>query len=390
MGRGALAPRLACRSRARPVTPLGAEIAGLIASEGPISVEHYMDLALSHPRYGYYRTHLPFGAGGDFITAPEISQMFGELIGLWALDCWMKLGRPSRLHLVELGPGRGTLMADALRAARIVPGFGAALTVHLVETSEKLAAVQRDTLAKLAIGGQSPRADDPLPVAWHAHFADVPQGPLIVIANEFFDALPVRQYVRSGGSWRERLVGLDEDGALTFGLSSLDEPSLRLAAEDGSVLEICPASLAEIGAIAARICANGGAALIIDYGHERPGFGDTLQAVRSHRYVPVLADPGEADVTAHVDFRALGEAARRQGALMHGPQTQGELLGALGIVARAERLKRQATAAQARSIDDALARLTGERDGQMGTLFKAMAITSPNLPAIAGFAAATP
>jgi NADH dehydrogenase [ubiquinone] 1 alpha subcomplex assembly factor 7 len=363
------------------MTALRGELAWLIASEGPISVERYMGLALSHPRHGYYRSRDPFGARGDFITAPEISQMFGELIGLWAADCWAKMGNPEGLALVELGPGRGTLMADALRAARAMPGFLEASSVHLVETSEVLRAAQRDTLARADTAG--------VPIAWHGRFADIPEGPLILIANEFFDALPIRQYMRGAQGWRERLIGLDDKGALAFGLSANIEPALRLVAPEGAVLEICPEGLALTRDIATRLLANGGAALVIDYGHVRPGFGDTLQAMRRHRFVDPLAAPGEADLTAHVDFAALGRAARDAGAALHGPVRQGDLLRALGIEARAQRLKMSAIPPQAAAIDAALARLTGEAAGEMGALFKAMAIASPSLPSLAGFDVST-
>jgi NADH dehydrogenase [ubiquinone] 1 alpha subcomplex assembly factor 7 len=409
----------ACRgNRDVALTPLRKEIAELIASEGPISVERYMRLASSHPRYGYYHARDPFGAEGDFITAPDISQMFGELIGLWAADCWTRMGRPERLNLVELGPGRGTLMADALRAARIVPAFRTALSVHLVETSERLRALQRGALLpgakeqsaswpgqflskesarpstsldEATPGGVDGRAkpgqDDRItvPVFWHERFDAVPQGPLIIIANEFFDALPIRQYRCGAKGWRERLVGLDEEGHLAFGLSEPVEASLRFAAPDGAILEICSDGLALARDIGLRLVTHGGAALVIDYGHARQGFGDTLQAVRKHRFVGPLAEPGEADLTAHVDFAALGQAAQAAGARVHGPAIQGDFLRALGIEGRAQKLKAQATPAQAAAIDAALERLTGEGAGEMGVLFKAMAMTGPPLSSLAGF-----
>jgi NADH dehydrogenase [ubiquinone] 1 alpha subcomplex assembly factor 7 len=358
------------------VTPLGREIAELIAQEGPISVARYMGLALSHPRHGYYRRRDPFGAAGDFVTAPEISQMFGELIGLWAADCWSLMGRPERLRLVELGPGRGTLMADALRAANLVPEFRAALSVHLVETSGTLRERQDQTLAPLKV-----------PIDWHDRFDEVPQGPLILIANEFFDALPIRQYVRAPTGWHERLIGLDAKGALAFGLAGEADRSLDLAAPVGAVLEISPEGIALAGALARRLAADGGAALIIDYGHARHGFADTLQAVRGHGFADPLADPGEADLTAHVDFAALGDAARKEGAGLHGPVRQGGFLRALGIAARARKLKDRATPAQAAGVDAALARLTGDGKSEMGALFKAMAIGDPRIGGLAGFGA---
>jgi SAM-dependent MidA family methyltransferase len=358
------------------VTPLHREIVELIAQEGPISVERYMRLALSHPRYGYYRTRDPFGAGGDFVTAPEISQMFGELIGLWAADCWSRMGGPAQLRLVELGPGRGTLMADALRAARLVSRFRAALDVHLVETSDILQERQQQALASQQASA-----------SWHQRFEDIPAGPMILIANEFFDALPIRQYVRTATGWHERLVGLGETGALTFGLAARAEPSIDIAAPERAVLEIAPQGLALAREIAQRLAAQGGAALIVDYGHVRRGFGDSFQAVHRHGFTDPLAAPGESDLTAHVDFAALAEAARNAGALVSGPVTQGDFLRALGIEARAGKLKAKAMPAQAAAIDAALARLTDAAEGQMGGLFKAMAIVDPQLDRIAGFEA---
>lgn len=357
------------------------QIAELIATEGPISIERYMALALSHPRHGYYRSRDPFGAEGDFITAPEISQMFGELIGIWAVDCWASMGEPERLALVELGPGRGTLMADALRAARLAPRFLAESTIHLVETSEILRAKQRETLGRANASG--------LPIAWHERFAEIPEGPFLLIANEFFDALPIRQYLLDAKGWRERLVGLDDEGRLAFGLSGEIVSEVRLTAPQGAVLEMCPHGLALIREIATRLVAFGGAALFIDYGHTQQGFGDTLQAVRQHAFVDPLEAPGETDLTAHVDFAALGRVARDAGAALHGPVTQGRFLRDLGIEARAQRLKQNASEAQEAAIDAALARLIGEAPGEMGVLFKAMALSSPSLSTLAGFGVVT-
>jgi NADH dehydrogenase [ubiquinone] 1 alpha subcomplex assembly factor 7 len=392
------------------MTALRQELAELIASEGPISLARYMALALSHPRHGYYRSRQPFGARGDFITAPDISQMFGELTGLWAADCWANMGRPERVAFIELGPGRGTLMADALRAAAVMPGFLDASSIHLVEMSKPLRVLQGEALARVGHVGDAsacagarkdedhraaPRTKSEnrhdvrakVPIAWHERFAEIPEGPLILIANEFFDALPIRQYMRGSEGWRERLIGLDDQGALAFGLSANIEPALRLAAPEGAVLEVCPDALALMRDIAVRLVAHGGTALLIDYGHARQGFGDTLQAMRRHKFVDPLAAPGEADLTAHVDFAALGQAARKAGAGVHGPVKQGDLLRALGIEARARRLKERASVPQAAAIDAALTRLTGEAAGEMGALFKAMAISNPPMPSLAGFGA---
>ncbi len=361
------------------MAPLNQHIARLIAQAGPISVSNFMALALGHPKLGYYMTRDPLGAQGDFTTAPEISQMFGELLGLWIAETWIAQGRPSPFILAELGPGRGTLMADALRALRAVPGMLDAMKVHFVETSPVLAAAQKQNV---------PNA------TWHDRFDTLPQGPLFLIANEFFDALPIRQFVRTERGWCERFVMLDDDSthdaphfvpAITpVPLASDDmlPPSVRNAPV-GSLAEVSPASNAFAEDIAARIAKHGGAAIIIDYGHAKSAPGDTLQALRAHKFVDAFEAPGEADLTAHVDFEALALAARAGGAVAHGPIEQGSFLRALGINARSEALKARATPEQARDIDLAERRLTS-RD-EMGSLFKVMALTAPDAPGLAGF-----
>jgi SAM-dependent MidA family methyltransferase len=363
-------------------TPLAAELKRLIAVEGPLAVERYIALCLGHPQHGYYMTRDPFGAGGDFVTAPEISQMFGELLGLWAAETWRLMGEPSPVHLVELGPGRGTLMADALRAARILPAFREALEVHLVETSLVLTARQQATLAG------EPR------VAWHQTTATLPEGPAIILANEFFDALPVRQFVRSEAGWCERRIGLDADGRFVFGLDAEPTAEIKAEAPLGAVLELPRAGLALLAEIGARLTRHGGALLAVDYGHVGQGFGDTLQAVKRHRYVDVLAEPGEADLTTHVDFSLLGRAARQAGLAVHGPVTQGDFLIALGISERAAMLKRGRDAAAAAIVDQAVARLIADetngkgapgKETGMGRLFKAAAFAHPALPPLPGF-----
>ncbi len=281
------------------MTPLAALIAGRIAAEGPMRLDTYMALCLGHPEHGYYMARDPLGAAGDFTTAPEISQMFGELLGAWAAQVWQDQGAPDPFVLAELGPGRGTLMADALRATAALPAFRAAARLRLVETSPVLRARQAETLE-----GASPR--------WTNSVADLPPGPLIVVANEFFDALPVRQFQRTDAFWRERLVGLDGDRlawrwALPRPDAELDVRFPQLA--DGAVAEICPAGEAVAAALGARIARDGGAALIIDYGAPEGG-GDTLQAVESHAPADPLAAPGMADLTAHVRFADLARAAR--------------------------------------------------------------------------------
>ena len=360
------------------MSALAAEIRQRIRQDGPLSVAAYMELCLSHPTHGYYRRARPIGGAGDFITAPEVSQMFGELAGLWCAAVWQAMNRPARVRLVELGPGRGTLMADALRAVRGVPAFRDALDLHLVETSEALRAEQAALLAEAR-------------PTWHESVDTVPPGPLLVIANEFFDALPIRQFERIGDTWRERVVALAPDcQALRFaatGTACAESAGLGRPAP-GAIVERAPARDALAATLAARIAADGGAALIVDYGHVRPGTGDTLQAMKRHRRHGVLDDPGSADLTAHVDFSALAAAARREGTNVFGPLHQGLFLKALGIEERADALRRNATAEQVQAIDAALRRLTGAHG--MGALFKALTIAHPALGTPPGFAQQTP
>jgi SAM-dependent MidA family methyltransferase len=361
---------------------LETELRRIIESEGPIPLARYMALCLSHPRYGYYMRSDPLGAAGDFVTAPEISQMFGELIGLWAAAVWAQMGSPASILLVELGPGRGTLMADALRAAKAASGFRAALTVHLVEISPALRQRQQEAL--------SPARAEGISIRWHQDIAAIPEAPLIVIANEFFDALPIEQAVKQADGWHLRAVGLDTDDRFAFGLQPTPIPqfeatlpaSLRDAAS-GAVSEW--RSVAVAAELGRRLACFGGAAVIVDYGHVESGVGDTLQAVRAHAFDDPLAHPGDADLTAHVDFAALGRAAALAGARVHGPVPQGDFLRRLGIEARAVRLKSAANAAQIASIDAALTRLIGGDENEMGVLFKAMALSAPALVSLPGF-----
>jgi NADH dehydrogenase [ubiquinone] 1 alpha subcomplex assembly factor 7 len=335
-----------------------------------MDVGAFMALALGHPRHGYYITRDPFGGGGDFVTAPEISQMFGELAGAWAADMWAQMGRPGSFVLLECGPGRGTLMADALRATKKVAGFHDAARIVLLETSPALRAVQARALAGFAVDWAAD-IDDPA----------IPAGvPVIAIANEFLDALPVRQFVKRGALWHERVVGIADD-ALAFGLSPPVEPPIKTDgdAPDG-IYEIAPARNEFVRALARRLRAHGGAALLVDYGYERSAPGDTLQAVRAHGYVPVLDDPGMADITAHVDFQAIAAAARGEGAIVHGPAAQGDFLRALGIGIRAEMLKGRGDPA---AIEAAVRRLTDA--AEMGTLFKVMALCAGEDTRPAGF-----
>ncbi|MDF1717550.1 MAG: SAM-dependent methyltransferase [Antarcticimicrobium sp.] len=333
-----------------------------VRETGPLSIADYMAECLLHPVHGYYTTRDPLGTKGDFTTAPEISQMFGELIGLALAQSWIDQGRPKRFVLAELGPGRGTLMADVLRAARAVPGFCAAAEICLIEASPALRAVQAKTLK-----GHAPR--------WLDRVEDLPgDRPLFAVANEFFDALPVRQFLRQGAGWCERRVGL-RDGALAFGLGA-EAPQAALAhrLEDtsaGDLVEVCEAAAPIISALATRIAARGGATLIVDYGDWR-SLGDTLQALRAHEPADVLADPGQADLTAHVDFEPLAEAARAAGCAHSRVTPQGVFLERLGITARAQALARGRSGA---ALDDLVAahrRLT--HPDEMGNLFKVLGL----------------
>ena len=359
------------------MNPLAREIAAIIATEGPITLERYMSLCLQHPKYGYYVTRSPFGAGGDFITAPEISQMFGEMLGVWMCEAYAAAGEPKNPRLVELGPGRGTLMSDILRVARIAPNFLARIVVDLVETSPTLREQQRQALAGLKT-----------PLAWRSALEEIPPGPAFIVANEFFDALPARHFVKTAFGWRERLVGRGPDGALVFGLAPEADPRLKIAAPPGSVIEINPTAQMLMGDIAARLASQGGALLVIDYGYTQTTLGESLQAVAHHAYVDPLAAPGEADLTTHVDFAALARAARDKGAKVLGPTTQGRFLAQLGIERRAQTLSRNATDQQRADIASALRRLVGTGDPRehMGELFKVMAVTHPDLPDLPGFA----
>ena len=354
---------------------LEAELREIIANEGPISVERYMLICLQHPRHGYYTTREAIGRGGDFITAPEVDQMFGELIGLWAAEVWMGMGAPDGMRLVELGPGRGTLMADALRATRIVPGLREAVSVDLVETSPRLEAEQRAKLDGLA-----------RQIAWYRTIDALPEGRAIIVANEFFDALPVRHYWRGPDGWHERLVGLGADGELAFGAAREPIEIAAGAGVPGQLLEVGHAANQAMGLLAGRVATRGGALLVCDYGHAATSFGETLQAMRGHAYADVLRDPGEADLTAHVDFAALARTAEAAGATAHGPIAQGVFLDRLGIAARAAKLRAQADAAQVALIDAALVRFTAP-DSTMATLFKVLAVTPKGMPAPPGFEA---
>jgi NADH dehydrogenase [ubiquinone] 1 alpha subcomplex assembly factor 7 len=363
---------------AEEYSPLEREIRRLIGIAGPMPVAEYMRLCLTHPQYGYYITRDPLGAGGDFITAPEISQMFGELVGLWLAAVWQQLGAPENVRLIELGPGRATMLVDALRAAKTVPGFHAAIVLHLVEISPALQKVQRQRLEPLH-----------LPVLWHSTLEDVPAGPCLIVANEFIDALPVHQAIKQADGWHERVVAVAADGTLTIAAAEDPLPhfestlprGLRLSPV-GSIYEWrADAAALEIG----RRVREHGAALIIDYGHAWYGLGETLQAVSGHAFGDPLRSPGEVDLTAHVDFEALALSAESMGGRVHGPIAQRDWLRHLGIDKRAATLKAHAPYGKAVEIDQALARLTAGGAKGMGELCKVIAITDPKLKSLPGF-----
>mgnify|MGYP000704596584 CR=1 FL=1 len=362
------------------LSPLETEIRRRIAAAGPMPVAEYMALCLTDSEHGYYTTRDPFGAQGDFITAPEISQMFGELIGLWMAAVWKQMGAPENVRLIELGPGRGTLMKDALRAAKVMPAFREAVVLHLVEISPALEAQQERTLEHLS-----------LPMFWHPALEDVPAGPSIIVANEFFDALPVNQAVKSGHHWHERRIGIDDNGNLAFTVAPDPLPHFeRLLpadvrdATEGTIFEWRADTAAmELGK---RVARDGGAALVIDYGHGESGAGDTLQAVGQHAYMDPLGAPGSIDLTAHVDFQALMRAGEAMGAEGFGPIEQAVLLRRLGIETRAASLKAKASSAAANEIDLALERLTGRSRAGMGMLFKAAAFAHKSVGVPPGFA----
>lgn len=354
------------------MTPLTALLAQRIEADGPMSLADYMAECLLHPRYGYYATRDPFGRAGDFITAPEISQMFGELLGLWLAQVWLDQGSPSRIVLAEIGPGRGTLMADVLRVLRKVPGMADAAEVHLIEASATLRARQREALRSVE-------------VRWHDRLSNLPDGPLFLLANEFLDALPIHQFERAATGWSERQVGLRE-GRLALGLSAPQPlPALdhRLAdTQPGQIVELCPALPQIAGEIGERLSRNGGAALIIDYGDWR-SLGDTFQALKNHRPVDPFANPGEADLTAHVDFEALALAFSGAGARVSPMVPQGVFLERLGIAQRAAALARNLSGAALEGHVAAHRRLTHPEE--MGQLFKVIAATAadaPPLPAL--------
>ena len=354
---------------------LGSHIKSIIEKSGPISLATYMDLALQHPEFGYYKHKDPLGSEGDFITAPEISQMFGEMIGLWCADIWQQMGKPSSFLLIECGPGRGTLIEDALRATSKISGFHEALDLYLLESNETLRQKQTEKLSSF-----KPTYIDDL--------NELPQKPMLLIANEFLDALPIRQFEKNFQGWCERLITVENDNFL-FTLWPLDPILTRLIpanlrdANPGTVYEISPPSLGVVRTLSKQLLRNKGAALLIDYGFIEASGKPTLQAVSKHQFTDVLKDPGEIDITAHVDFGTLKSVAAAEGVIVSGPLGQGEFLNTLGIELRAVQLKQRTTPSEAKNIDLALHRLTNV--SEMGSLFKVMSLSSPDLTELAGF-----
>ena len=360
-----------------PETPLQARLKRLIAATGPVSLADYMLHCLSDPEHGYYTSRTPLGAKGDFITAPEISQLFGELIGIWMLAVWQQSGCPTPFHLVELGPGRGTLMRDMLRALSSDPAATKALHIHLVDISSGLKDLQKGALS-----------DTQCPVDWHDGIDGLPAAPLFIVANEFFDCLPIHQWVMHEGNWHERVVGLDESGDLAFGLGpvrAMTAPSEQDTIAAGTIFEQSPASEAIIALLTRHLGQYGGAGLFIDYGYTEPGFGDTFQALHRHRFANPLAAPGHQDLTAHVNFAALARCARNalqantqtnpgnnHPMTIHTPVTQGDFLLAMGLLQRAGQLGAGKSHAQQQALRDAVERLASP--DHMGELFKIFAI----------------
>jgi NADH dehydrogenase [ubiquinone] 1 alpha subcomplex assembly factor 7 len=360
-------------------SPLETEIRRRIKLAGPMPVRQFMTLCLSHPDHGYYMTRDPLGRSGDFVTSPEVSQVFGELIGLWAASAWHLMGQPENVRLIELGPGRGTMMLDALRAAQVVPAFRQAIVLHMIEISPALREKQQQAMSTLDV-----------PSMWHETLEEVPDGPAIIVANEFFDALPVNQAIKQFNGWYERVVEIDGNDALAFGIANeiipLFEQLVPAAVRDapiGAIYEWRPDNLPLV--IGRRVMQQGGAALIVDYGHAKSDHGETLQAVGNHTFVNPLIDPGTVDLTAHVDFRAFADAAESMGASIHGPVEQAPFLRNLGIDQRAAALKAYASAEKAAEIDEAVKRLLGEGRTEMGKLFKVMGVANPSLGALPGF-----
>ncbi len=342
-----------------------------VLSEGSLTLADFMGEALGNSEHGYYKNESPIGESGDFITSPEISQMFGELIGLWSAVCWKQLGCPQKFNFIELGPGRGTLLVDAIRAARGVPGYLDALEFHLVETSPILTQCQKQSLLQIKNN-----------LVWHEHFDHVPGGPFFLIGNEFLDALPIRQYLGAAGEWYERIITLNDDcSAFCWSTSPIPAsinfpiPTDFVGCNDGVIWEICSEARKIVSSISSALQKWGGVAAFIDYGYDKQLGGDTFQAVRHHKYVNPLMAPGLADLTAHVDFEALKLLAEEKGIKVSGPITQRVFLSRLGIRQRSERLMNGVTQHQKSVIKTGLKRLID--DNKMGSLFKVIALSYP-------------
>lgn len=350
--------------------PLEKKIRDLITQTGPISVADYFAVCLADPEYGYYITRDPFGVAGDFTTAPEISQLFGEMIGVYLVQSWQAQAPDGPIRIIEIGPGRGTLMADALRVIeKIAPDLLENSTIHMVETSPKLRETQKETLAKYADK-----------ISWHNSFEDVPSGFFLLVANELFDAIPLRQFVKTDIGFRERTVTINAEDELAFsvGVAGIDTdllPSNHKDQPSGTIFEIAPARVNVMTAIATRLIQEGGSALVIDYGYLATGFGDTLQAIHKHEFDPPLANPGRADLTSHVDFEMLLRTAHAAGAHIHGVMHQGDFLIGLGLLQRAGMLGQNKDHDTQQQIRSAVERLVGEGSGNMGELFKVLAIS---------------
>ena len=353
-------------------TALGEKIKTLIRANGPISVTDYFAMCLADPDHGYYRIREPFGRAGDFVTAPEVSQLFGEMIGVFLVHAWQRHGAPAHARLCEIGPGRGTMMLDMLRViARLAPALYETMSGHMVETSDRLQDIQRQTL-----GDQGGR------MHWHKSFDEVPEGFTLLATNELFDAIPIRQFIKTPTGFRERVVGLDADDRLAFGIgiAGLDSAALPFppsTVQDGTIFELAPARQAVMSTLCDRLRDMGGTAVIIDYGHMVSNFGDTLQAVRRHDYDPPLAHPGEADLTSHVDFQNLAETAVAFGVKVNGCMHQGDFLALLGLMERAASLGQNKSPAVQHDIQTAVERLAGAGEGKMGELFKVLVVSSP-------------
>lgn len=345
----------------------------VIKNNGPLNIAEYMTLCLQHEQFGYYMRNDPFGTKGDFVTSPEISQIFGELMGAWLATQWQVMNT-SGASLVELGPGRGTLMADILRATKLVPGFHDSITIHLIESSPRLKKLQ----AK-ALDGMHDR------IHWHEDLRSIPPKPLLLVTNEFFDAMPIRQYRHhKEKGWKERVVTFNKEQKLAFGYVSAKPPkALATLPVSDELYEHSPASHQVMKQIATHCKKYGGVALIIDYGYSRGTYGDTLQAVKAHKFFDVLKEPGTADISAHVDFKALANTAHNCGALTYPPEPQGTFLLRLGAEIRLQALSHGTRGDEKNTILSGFERLTSP--DEMGELFKALCITGPTHPKPDGF-----